>query len=120
VSCGFPEPEQNQTALRIARHFAHDAGYHFAGGLPLGGGCVDARAPLDAQNGPAEPVQHALNAAASALARGQDIPLEAIELMTRAPLPDRLYRIAADLGFRYQAYNDHLHQRRHLQPLTRR
>ena len=107
VNCGFPEPEHNRTALRIARHFADCAGYHWAGGLPLGGGgMIDPKQPLDAQGGPAEHVKRALDLAAPALAAGENMPNEALTLMLKAPLPDALYRLIGDLGFRYQL---HLH-----------
>jgi multimeric flavodoxin WrbA len=107
VNCGFPEPEHNRTALRIARHFADAAGYHWAGGLPLGGGgMIDPKRPLDAQGGPAEHVKRALDLAVPALVAGQNVPSEALTLMLKAPLPDALYRLIGDLGFRYQL---HLH-----------
>jgi hypothetical protein len=111
VNCGFPEPEQTRTALHIAQHFAASAGYHWAGGLPLGGGgMVDPKIPLDAQHGPAEHIKHALDLAAVALARGDNVPADALEAMVTPPLPDVLYRLVGNLGWRYQAYRGHLHQ----------
>jgi multimeric flavodoxin WrbA len=121
VNSGFPEPEQSRTALRITRHFAARAGYHFAGGLPLGGGgAVNPTAPLDAQHGPAEHVKHALDLASSALARGDDVPRDALDAMIRPPLPDVVYRLMGDLGFRYQAYRNAVPQGAlHAKPLER-
>ena len=112
INCGFPEPEQTRSAFRIARHFAARAGYAWAGGLPLGGGgAINPERPLDDQHGPAEHVKRALDLAAPALARGEPIPADAIEAMMATPLPDPLYRLMGDLGWRYQAYRNHVSQR---------
>lgn len=110
-NCGFPEPEQNRTALRIARHFSDKAGYHFAGGLALGGGgMLKPSIPLHEQGGPMEHVKQALDAASHALALGENVPPEALELLMKAPLPDSLYRLMGDLGWRYQAHQRGLPQ----------
>jgi len=111
VNCGFPEPEHNRTALRIARHFAASAGFVWAGGLPLGGGgAINPGVPLDAQHGPAEHVKQSLDVTAQALASGDAIPAQAIDLMATSPLPDAVYRLAGDFGWRYQAYKNGLAQ----------
>lgn len=104
--------EQTRSAFRIARHFAARAGYAWADGLPLGGGgAITPERPLDDQHGPAEHVKRALDLAAPALARGEPIPADAIEAMVATPLPDPLYRLMGDLGWRYQAYRNHVSQR---------
>jgi hypothetical protein len=112
VNCGFPEPEHNRIALRIARHFADCAGYHWAGGLPLGGGGIlNAKQPLDTQRGPAEHIKRALDLAVPALASGENLPSEALTHMLKTPLPDPLYRLIGDLGCRYQLRRNGLRQR---------
>ncbi len=111
INCGFPEPEHNRTALRIARHFAASAHYHWAGGLPLGGGgAVNPGVPLDALHGPAEHVKKALDLAAPCLARGEVVPSAAIEQMAASPMPDMAYRLMGDAGWRYQAHKNGLAQ----------
>lgn len=65
-----------------------------------------ARAPLDVQRGPAEHVRAALDLAAPRLARGEAIPSEAIERMATSPMPDAIYRLVGDLGWRYQAFKN--------------
>jgi multimeric flavodoxin WrbA len=107
VNCGFPEPEHARTALRIARHFANEAGYAWGGGLPLGGaGIVTPGAPLDEPHGPVAHVVRALDLAAAALAAGHPLPPEAIEAMASTPMPDAVYRLAGELGFRREAYRN--------------
>ena len=45
INSGFPEAEQNYTALQICRRFALESGFEWLGGLPLGGGSgVDGKA----------------------------------------------------------------------------
>ena len=111
VNCGFPEAEQNRTALRIARHFSTDAHYAWGGGLALGaGGVVSPGVALGHPHGPVAHVVRALDMAAPALAIGDPLPLEAIDAMAEAPLPDALYRVIGDLGFRWQAHANGLSQ----------
>jgi hypothetical protein len=112
INCGFPEPEQTRTAMRIVRHFSKAANYHWAGGLPLGaGGTIQPDGKLEEQHGPAEHAKRSLGQAAKALALGETIPQEALELMMKSPLPDALYRLIGDLGWRYQAHKKGVAQR---------
>jgi hypothetical protein len=111
LNCGFPEAEHNRSALRIARHFAEATGHGWAGGLPLGGGGAITGRSLEDPGGPAIHVAQALELAALALASGKVIPVEAIERMAQAPMPDMLYRLLGDLGWRLQAYQHGLPQR---------
>lgn len=112
VNCGFPEAEHTRTALRIGRHFSAATGYRWAGALPLGGGgALNPLTPLDAQHGPAAHVAAALDEAVPCLARGEAIPPSAVERMATAPIPDAVYRLMGDLGWRYQAYRNRLSQR---------
>jgi hypothetical protein len=62
--------------------------------------------PLDARHGPAEHVKKALDLAAPGLAQGDAIPPAAIERMAASPMPDILYRLVGDMGWRYQAYKN--------------
>ncbi len=105
INCGFPEPEHTRTAIRIARHFAAEAAYGFAGGLPLGaGGVVTSDRNLDEPRRPVEHIVRALDLAAEGLAAGDAVPELALEEIVKSALPDALYRLAGDLGFRWQAH----------------
>lgn len=105
INCGFPEPEHTRTALRMARLFARVAGYRFAGGLPLGGGgIVTPQQSLDEERPPVAHVVRAITLAADALTSGSAVPASALESLLRPPLPEALYRLMGDLGFRWRAH----------------
>lgn len=118
VNCGFPEPEQNRTALRIARHFAARARYTWAGGLPLGGGgMVQPDAALDEAHGPTAGVVRALDLSVAALVAGAPVPEAAIAAITAAMMP-ALARAMVNLLWRWQAHKNGLAQRDlHARPL---
>lgn len=111
VNCGFPEPEQNRTVLRIARHFADEAGYAWAGGLSLGGGGMISKERWQAGGGPLAHAITALDRAVPALVRGVGIPTAAIEAMAQAPMPDAVSRLFANLHWRWELHERGLPQR---------
>lgn len=102
VNCGFPESKQCATAIEICRLFARDAGFAWAGGLAMGMGGALGGGNLQRFPG-ARFVIPALDLAAEALARGDEIPAEAIELMGRPAMPPWLYLTIGNLGWRMQA-----------------
>lgn len=111
LNCGFPEPEHVRTALRIVHHFAASAGYGWSGGLPLGGGgAVAPQTPLDDQHGPADHIKAALDRGVADLVSGACVSREAIDEMARPSMPDVLYRLGGDLGWRYRAHQNGLSQ----------
>lgn len=55
-------------------------------------------------------MRSALDLAAPCLARGEAIPSDAIERMAASPMPDAVYRLIGDLGWRYQVYKNGLTQ----------
>ena len=104
INCGFPEAEQCATALRITELFARDAGLAWRGGLALGGGQPLGGRKLEEAGPFARTTVPALEQAAAALAAGEPIPQEAIELMAEPMIPKLLYVLAGDLGWCHQAH----------------
>ncbi|MEJ2208049.1 MAG: hypothetical protein P8129_03325 [Anaerolineae bacterium] len=103
ANCGFPEAHHNDVALAICRRFAAEAGFRWAGGLALGGGeALGGQSPA-ARGGMTRHVVEALDLAAAALARGEDVPAEAVEMMARPLIPARLYTWMGGLGWWLQA-----------------
>lgn len=100
---GFPEASQNQTALSICELFAGQMGLRWLGGLPLGGGgALGGNTPQES-GGMMRNVVDALKLAASALASGECIPDQAVELISKPFIPASLYRIVGGRSFKQQA-----------------
>lgn len=85
IQCGFPEREQNDTALRIAERFASEAGWTWLGAIALGG--------LETYGGS---VNDALDRAAEALAKSQPVPYVPV----RKTMPAWLYRLGGNFMWR--------------------
>ena len=112
INCGFPEPEHNRTAIRQARIFSAQSGYAYGGALPLGGGGVlTPDQDLEQARGPVLHIAQALTLAAATLPHSGAVSPEAIEKMMTSPLPDVLYRLVGNLGWRWQAFENGLTQR---------
>lgn len=100
---GFPEAFHSYTALAIARQFAREAGYTWMGGLALGmGGVIDGK-PLAKQGRMVRYVMRALDLTATSIDRGEQVPLEAVELMSRPFMPRWLYTTVGNWGWKKQA-----------------
>ena len=102
-NCGFPEAEQNEIALRIYRCFARQSGFIWGGGLAMGGGEMVKGKPLDESGGMARNVITALDLTAEALAGGQSIPQDAVDLTAEPLAPAWVYRAMGNAGWHVQA-----------------
>jgi hypothetical protein len=99
VNCGFPEAHHNDTALAICRRFAAEAGFRWVGGLALGGGeALGGRSP-DERGGMTRHVVESLDLAAMALARGKEVPAEAVASMAQPLIPARFYQWMGSLSW---------------------
>jgi len=100
VQCGFPETRQNQPAVDIMRQFANQAGFEWAGALSMGMGGAAGRKPLEKAGGMLRNAVRALDAAASSLSEGGNVPEEATALLARPLMPRWLYLPAANWSFK--------------------
>jgi multimeric flavodoxin WrbA len=92
VNSGFPEAEQNQTALAICAQFARRAGFTWAGGLALGGGSsIVNGTPLNQLGWRGNSIRASLEITASSLASGNPIPDEAVRLMAKRRMPKWMF-----------------------------
>ena len=82
---GGLELEHTLRALRIARHFADHAGYHFAGALPFGAGSLTPERSLAEARPSVDHIARAIQLAAPALAAGESIPEQALQAVLKAP-----------------------------------
>ncbi len=88
IQCGFPEREQNDTALRIAEHFASEVGWEWLGGLAFGGAETHGGLPAEA-----------IDSVAQAIADGKSIP----NIVLGRSMPAWIYRIGGNVMWRHEA-----------------
>ncbi|MFX1435188.1 MAG: hypothetical protein ACFFB1_15565, partial [Promethearchaeota archaeon] len=91
------------TALRICRIFAEDCGFIWKGGLALGQGGSIGGVPLLERGGMVRNVVKGLDITAQALVAGKEVPQEAVNLFSKRFIPNSLYNIFVNLGWRLQA-----------------
>ncbi|MHA2393136.1 MAG: NAD(P)H-dependent oxidoreductase [Promethearchaeota archaeon] len=100
---GFPEASQNATALKICRIFAEECGFIWKGGIPLGGGGAINGVPLLEKAGMLRNFISGLDITAQALKDDQEIPQEALDLISKKLIPRFMYRVFGNLGWRMQS-----------------
>ena len=103
TNCGFPEAQHGDVMLEICRRFAEQTGFAWAGGLTLGGGEPLHGRPLEASGPMARSAMAALDATATALAQGGDVPPEADALMRKPRIQPAVYRRMGNLMWKRQA-----------------
>jgi multimeric flavodoxin WrbA len=100
---GFPEASQIETALEICKNFAEEVNFNWRGGLALGGGGAVNGRPLEERGGMLRNVIKGLEITAEYLSRGEDIPNEAIGLVSKSLIPSGMYKMMGNLGWRIQS-----------------
>ena len=103
INCGFPESEHNNTAVNISKIFAQDVGFEWKGGLALGMGGVIQGKPLKDRGGVVRNIIKGLDIAAIALSEGENIPQEAIDLVSKRMMPKKFYTMVGNIGWKMQA-----------------
>ena len=103
INCGFPENQHNFIAAKICEIFAKDVGFNWKGALTLGMGGFIAGRGLKDVGGMAKNINLGFDIAATALAKDDMIPEEAIELVGKKIMPYTLYTKAGNLGWNSQA-----------------
>lgn len=102
MSCGFAEPEQFRFAFGLLREFAREAGYTWAGGLPVGGGgAINGRA-LERLGALTRPLRQAIDMGVPALLAGGVLPDAACTAAAVQTTPGALYRFFGWWGWHMQ------------------
>jgi len=94
VNSGFPEAYQSALALSICREFAEQSGLSWAGSLALGGGGGIGGQSLTAAKREGMPIRNviaALERVAASLDDGLPVPVDAVTIISKAPLPSPLW-----------------------------
>ena len=102
-NCGFPEAHHNDAALGIYRRFAMESGFEWSGELALGMGEAIGGRSLDERGGMVRNVKTSLNLTANALAKGESLPQEAVDLMAKRFIPIWMYILFGGFGWKRQA-----------------
>lgn len=103
---GFPESHHNDYALRICSIFAKDAGFHWAGGLSVGGGAAIASRDLSEAGGMMRNLRGALDATANAMIAGKDVPEEAKKLAAKGFAPPWMYNWIVNRNWKKEERNN--------------
>jgi NAD(P)H-dependent FMN reductase len=103
INCGFPENVHNQTGAEVLGHFARVSGFEWAGALTFGQGGTIGGKELEKLGGMVRHQRQALEQAAAALLSGSAVNEETTALMARKLMPDWLYYLMANLGWRLEA-----------------
>ncbi len=119
VNSGFPEANQNDQAVAVARRFAEMEGFHWLGGLTLGGGgMIPQEGELEKGGKRVVSVMRALDALVLCLAQDGAIPIPdyILEKVRKPIIPHWLYRFMADWGFKSEARKNGMRRKMKAQP----
>jgi len=107
VNCGFPEAEQNKTALKVYEQFAEEAGFKYLGGVAIGmGGAVSGKS-LAEMGGMAEDLIKGLDQAADDIVRNHRLSDSVIEKTSKPMISQKwLYTLVGNLNWRFQAFQN--------------
>lgn len=117
VNCGFPEAEQNKTALKVYEEFAREAKLKYLGGISVGmGGAVSGKI-LSEMGGMAKDLIEGLDQAADNLMRNKNISDSALEKTSKPLISQKwLYTLVGNLNWRFQAFKNGVYSKINDQP----
>ncbi|MGB8646665.1 MAG: hypothetical protein WCF84_15600 [Anaerolineae bacterium] len=100
VNCDLPEAHHNDTAIAICRRFAAENHFEWAGGLALGEASIVDGQPLTQLGRRAQPLTHALDLTAEALAAARPVPEQARELMGKPLVRPWMYTMGLNRSWK--------------------
>lgn len=117
VNCGFPEAEQNETALKVYQEFAREAKLKYLGGIAVGmGGAVSSKA-LSEMGGMAEDLIEGLNQAAEDIVRNHKLSDSVIKKTSKPLISQKwLYTLVGNFNWRFQALKNGVYRKINDQP----
>jgi multimeric flavodoxin WrbA len=117
VNCGFPEAEQNKTALKVYEEFAREAKLKYLGGIAVGmGGAVSGKA-LSEMGGMAKDLIEGLDQAADDIVRNHQLSNTVIEKTSKPLISQKwLYTLVGNLNWRFQAFKNGVYRKINDQP----
>lgn len=121
VNCGFPEAEQNETALKVYREFAEEAKFKYLGGISVGmGGAISGKS-LSEMGGMAKNLIEGLDRAADEIVKNKQLS-EKVYKKTSKPLISQkwLYTLIGNFSWRYQALKNGVYRKINDKPYQKR
>ena len=119
VNNGFPESFHSNTALKICKIFADNAGFQWLGGLAIGCGPAINGMPIKNLGGMTRNIVKSLDITVDAIAKNESIPLEAINLVSKEMIPSWLYTLIYNRGWKIQAKKFNAHKSLYIKPYIR-
>ncbi|RCW51351.1 MULTISPECIES: NAD(P)H-dependent oxidoreductase [Halanaerobium] len=112
VNCGFPEAEQNKTALKIYQEFAREAKLKYLGGIAVGmGGAVSGKS-LSEMGGMAKDLVAGLDQAADDIVRNHQLSDFVVEKTSKPMISQKwLYTLVGNFTWRFQALRNGVYSR---------
>ena len=117
VNCGFPEAEQNKTALKVYQEFAREAKLKDLGGISVGmGGAVSGKS-LAEMGGMANDLIEGLDRAVDNLIRNKNISDAALDKTSKPLISQKwLYTLVGNFNWRFQAFKNGVYRKINDQP----
>lgn len=117
VNCGFPEAEQNETALKVYQEFARQAKLKYLGGISVGmGGAVSGKS-LSEMGGMAKDLIEGLDQAVEDIVRERQLSDFVIEKTSKPMISQKwLYTLVGNLSWRFQALKNGVYRKMKDQP----
>jgi multimeric flavodoxin WrbA len=100
---GFPEASQIDLAIKICQIFTDEMGFQWKGGLQFGGGEVIHGRDLEDAGRMTESLKKGLKMAGRDLSEDKPISQEAKELVAKQTIPMGMFKLFANLGWRWRA-----------------
>lgn len=103
INCGFPEVAQNEIAIKICKRFSGEMGFNFYGALSLSMGGMISGESLDKLGTRGAKIKKSLDLAGFAISNGEEIPVDAYNLISKPPIPRFIYNFLGNLGWKRAA-----------------
>lgn len=120
VNCGFPEAEQNKTALKVYEQFAKEAKFKYLGGIAIGmGGAVSGKS-LAEMGGMAKNLIEGLDQAADDIVRDHRLSDSVIEKTSKPLISQKwLYTLIGNFSWRFQGFQNGVYRKMNDKPYQR-
>ena len=112
VNCGFPEAEQNKTALKVYKEFAKEAKFEYLGGISVGMGGAISGQSLSEMRGMAKNLIEGLELAADEIVKNRQVSEKVYKKISKPLISQKwLYTLIGNLSWRFQALKNGVYRK---------